>query len=231
MKNQRKTYNAGYMWISLYCHTTPKASICLLYKSADTPILLRGKQNPSKDETFTQCCLNVGPSSSTLAQHLSSICWMPRVGWCSVFRVQAAWEQTEVRIQAGTDCVRADWGQDPGRQSDQFDNYTSSWIIHHPRTQLMYLWYRGKTRINADAMLSQRLRRWARIAPAFVPSVAERRVSVLNTIWNHAMQHKNMTVKYIKLTTWKKYILITCQKITCQSDLWLIILITGDLFG
>ena len=33
---------------------------------------------PSKHEAFTQCCFNVGPPSSTLAQHWNSIKWMPR---------------------------------------------------------------------------------------------------------------------------------------------------------
>ena len=36
--------------------------------------------------TFIQCCFNAGPPSSTLAQHLSSIGWMPRVFWgCIAF--------------------------------------------------------------------------------------------------------------------------------------------------
>ena len=34
---------------------------------------------PSKHGIFTQCCFNVGPSSSTLAQHWNSIRWMSRV--------------------------------------------------------------------------------------------------------------------------------------------------------
>ena len=36
---------------------------------------------PSKHETFTQCCFNVGPRSPTLARHWNSIKWMPRVCW------------------------------------------------------------------------------------------------------------------------------------------------------
>ena len=36
---------------------------------------------PSKHGAFTQCCFNVGPPSSTLAQHWNSIGWMPRVCW------------------------------------------------------------------------------------------------------------------------------------------------------
>ena len=37
--------------------------------------------NTSCLEAFTQCCFNVGPPSSTLAQHWNSIGWMPRVCW------------------------------------------------------------------------------------------------------------------------------------------------------
>ena len=39
------------------------------------------KTHPSKQEAFTQCCFNVGPPSSTLAQHWNSIGWMPLVWW------------------------------------------------------------------------------------------------------------------------------------------------------
>ena len=35
----------------------------------------------SKHKAFTQCCVNVGPTSSTLAQHWNSIGRMPRVCW------------------------------------------------------------------------------------------------------------------------------------------------------
>ena len=35
----------------------------------------------SKHEAFTRCCFNVGPASSTLAQHWNNIGWMPRTRW------------------------------------------------------------------------------------------------------------------------------------------------------
>ena len=40
-----------------------------------------GKCLPSKHGEFTKCCFNVGPPSSTLAQHWNSIRWMPHVFW------------------------------------------------------------------------------------------------------------------------------------------------------
>ena len=36
---------------------------------------------PGKHEAFTQCCFNIGPASSTLAQHWDRIAWMPLVCW------------------------------------------------------------------------------------------------------------------------------------------------------
>ena len=52
--------------------------------------LWRGATRESKHEAFTQCCFNVGPPSSTLAQHWNSIglipcvCWLVNTGlaWC-----------------------------------------------------------------------------------------------------------------------------------------------------
>ena len=39
--------------------------------------------SPSKNETSTQCCTNVGPPSTTLAQHWLNIGWMSRVCWAT----------------------------------------------------------------------------------------------------------------------------------------------------
>ena len=36
---------------------------------------------PSKHETFSQCWFDVGPSSSTLAQHCTNIGWTSHVSW------------------------------------------------------------------------------------------------------------------------------------------------------
>ena len=36
-----------------------------------------------KHKTFTQCCANVGPASTTLGQHWYSIGWMSRVFWAA----------------------------------------------------------------------------------------------------------------------------------------------------
>ena len=44
---------------------------------------LQNNFRPSKHDTFTQCWINVGPSSTTLGQHWFNIGWMSRV--CSVF--------------------------------------------------------------------------------------------------------------------------------------------------
>ena len=37
--------------------------------------------DPSKHETFAQCCFNVGPATKTMDQHWNNIRWMPRVCW------------------------------------------------------------------------------------------------------------------------------------------------------
>ena len=39
------------------------------------------RPKPSKHGKFTLCCFNVGPPSSTLAQHWNTIGWMPLVCW------------------------------------------------------------------------------------------------------------------------------------------------------
>ena len=43
---------------------------------------------PSKHGSLNQYCINVGPPSSTLAQHWNSIRWMSRVCWVGMSRVR-----------------------------------------------------------------------------------------------------------------------------------------------
>ena len=55
---------------------------CLHFKYAVGYCLLALQSNiNSKHGAFTQCCFNVVPPSSTLAQHWNSIGWMPRLCW------------------------------------------------------------------------------------------------------------------------------------------------------
>ena len=46
---------------------------------------------PCEHEAFTQCCFNVGPPSSTLAQHWNSIGWMSRVCWVVFIEILITW--------------------------------------------------------------------------------------------------------------------------------------------
>ena len=45
---------------------------------------LYGMEIPSKHETLTQCCFDVGPTSKTVGQHQSNIGSMSRVCWVSI---------------------------------------------------------------------------------------------------------------------------------------------------
>ena len=70
----------------------------------------------SKHGAFTQCCFNVGPPSSTLAQHWNSIGWMSHVYWqcqCHKWTLTIMWTRMRVFIIHASNVHLID--QDPQR--------------------------------------------------------------------------------------------------------------------